>query len=736
MTPVLEITDLHTDIRLRTSTVHAVDGVSLIVQAGETVGLVGESGCGKTTIGLSAIRLLPPGGHITGGSIKINGTEIVGLPDARMRQIRGGHVGMIFQDPMTSLNPTMPIGEQIAETVRVHKRVSHRAAVDRAVEVLDLVGMPRPRERLRDFPHQLSGGLRQRVMIAMALACEPSVLIADEPTTAVDVTIQAQILGLLDRLKSELSTAMLLISHDMGVIAGRADRVAVMYAGRVVEQAETVEFFDHIRHPYAEALLASIPQPGQDSQRALYSIPGSPPDLSNPPATCRFAPRCRYATERCRTEDPRLEQDAAAHAYACFHPVPDDKAQPQAAGLRLAARARLRPARRTDADDLILDARNLVKEYPITTGLLQRTVGSVKAVSDVSFGIRRGETFGLVGESGCGKTTIGRLLVGLERLTGGQILFNGADISALAARGRPAHGGGPDGQDQAGIRRRQISRLRRDLQLMFQDPYSSLDPRMRVGTILREPLVIQGIGPRREQDQRVAAMLTEVGLQPAAADRYPHEFSGGQRQRIGLARALMLDPKFLIADEPVSALDVSIRSQILNLMRDLQDRHNLTYLIISHDLAVVRYMSDRIGVVYLGKLVESGPADTVYSAPAHPYTAALISAIPNPDPHSERDRDRTQVRGELPSAANPPSGCRFRTRCAIAGEICAEVEPPVHSFGVDHYASCHFPLQRPVPPAGAAESSGAARSAGPVDAGPPASGLLAADTTGDAGAGQ
>ena len=735
MAPVLEITDLHTDIRLRTSTVHAVDGVSLIVQAGETVGLVGESGCGKTTIGLSAIRLLPPGGHITGGSIKINGTEIVGLPDARMRQIRGGDVGMIFQDPMTSLNPTMPIGEQIAETVRVHKRVSHRAAVDRAVEVLDLVGMPRPRERLGDFPHQLSGGLRQRVMIAMALACEPSVLIADEPTTAVDVTIQAQILGLLDRLKSELSTAMLLISHDMGVIAGRADRVAVMYAGRVVEQAETVEFFDHIRHPYAEALLASIPQPGQDSQRALYSIPGNPPDLSNPPAACRFAPRCRYATDRCRTEDPRLEQDAAAHGYACFHPVPADDVRPEAAGLRLAAQARLRETRRTDADDLILDARNLVKEYPITAGLLQRTIGSVKAVSDVSFGIRRGETFGLVGESGCGKTTIGRLLVGLERLTGGQIVFNGADISALATRSRPAHGGGPDDPAQAGSRRRQISRLRRDLQLMFQDPYSSLDPRMRVGTILREPLVIQGIGSRREQDQRVAAMLTEVGLQPAAADRYPHEFSGGQRQRIGLARALMLDPKFLIADEPVSALDVSIRSQILNLMRDLQDRHNLTYLIISHDLAVVRYMADRIGVVYLGKLVESGPADTVYSTPAHPYTAALISAIPSPDPHSERGRNRTQVRGELPSAVNPPSGCRFRTRCAIAEEICAEVEPPVHSFGVDHYASCHFPLQRPVPPAGT-DGALVRTQQDPIADRPPASGRLVPDTTGDAVAGQ
>ena len=703
-TPVLEITGLRTHIRQRTTTVQAVDGVSLTVAAGETVGLVGESGCGKTMTGLSAIRLLPPGGRIADGSIKINGTEVVGLPDARMRQIRGGEVGMIFQDPMTSLNPTMPIGEQIAETVRVHKRVSRAAAVDRTVEVLDLVGMPRPRERLGDFPHQLSGGLRQRVMIAMALACEPSILIADEPTTAVDVTIQAQILGLLDRLKAELGTAMLLISHDMGVIAGRADRVAVMYAGRIVEQAGTVEFFDRIRHPYAEALLASIPQPGQDTNRALYSIPGTPPDLTDPPAACRFAARCRYASDRCRAEDPQLGGDDHAHQYACFHPVPADSADAagsRAAGLRLIATLRARPPRPVPAEtgagaegDLIMDARGLVKEYPITRGVLQRTVGSVKAVSGVSLRIRPGETFGLVGESGCGKTTIGRLLVGLERLTAGQILFAGADITGLAARGRAARGRlGPEAGQ--GRRRTQVSRLRRDLQLMFQDPYSSLDPRMRVGAILREPLVIQGIGSRREQDQRIAAMLAEVGLRPSVVEAYPHEFSGGQRQRIGLARALMLDPRLLIADEPVSALDVSIRSQILNLMRDLQERHHLSYLIISHDLAVVRYMSDRIGVVYLGKMVETGPAQAVYDRPAHPYTAALISAIPSPDPRTEKSRKRAQVRGELPSAASPPSGCRFRTRCPIAEDICAREEPPLRSFGPDHLAACHFPLQTP-----------------------------------------
>lgn len=681
MAAVLEIVNLRTHIKQRRSVVQAVDGVSLQVAAGETVGLVGESGCGKTMTGLSVLRLLPPGGEIVDGSIQVDGQEIVGASGQTLRELRGNVVSMIFQDPMTSLNPTMTIGEQIAESVRLHHGASRAAAQNRAAEVLDLVGMPRPKERLAYFPHQLSGGLRQRVVIAMALACEPKVLIADEPTTALDVTIQAQILELLDRLKSELGMGMLLITHDMGVIAGRADRVMVMYAGRIVEESDTIELFDHMHHPYSEALLASIPQPGRRSERNLYSIPGSPPDLSQPPSWCRFEPRCRYATDRCREEDPPLS-GADSHRFACFHPVNAAESGLGVPSSYATPRSRDSALGTPDAPpETMVEVDHVVKEFPVTRGVLQRKTGAVNAVSDVSVGIVRGESLGLVGESGCGKTTVGRLIAGLETPTAGAIRFQGADLGDLFHQ-RLRH-------------RTESRRRRRDIQLMFQDPYSSLDPRMRVGSILREPLAIQGVGTRREQDERVAALLTEVGLGSRALHLYPHEFSGGQRQRIGLARALTLDPKLLVADEPVSALDVSIRSQILNLMRDLQTRHNLTYLIISHDLAVVRHMCHRIGVMYLGKLIEIGPSDQVYEHAAHPYTAGLIGTIAEPNPHRERAKQRLVVKGELPSAVEPPSGCRFRTRCPLAEQICAEVEPPLIPFGRGHFAACHFPLQTP-----------------------------------------
>ncbi|MHB2024594.1 MAG: ABC transporter ATP-binding protein [Mycobacteriales bacterium] len=705
MAAVLEIENLRTHISQRKSVVQAVDGVSLHVGAGETVGLVGESGCGKTMTGLSVLRLLPPGGHIAGGSIKVDGEEVVGASDAKMRELRGNVVSMIFQDPMTSLNPTMTVGEQIAESVRLHRGVSRAAALDRAAEVLELVGMPRPRERLSYYPHQLSGGLRQRIMIAMALACDPKVLIADEPTTALDVTIQAQILALLDRLKAELGMGMLLITHDMGVIAGRADRVMVMYAGRIIESADTIELFDDMHHPYTEALLTSIPQPDQDTHQALYSIPGTPPDLSHPPSWCRFQPRCRYATARCREDDPPLAGEDPGHPYACFHPVNMEGVDPEAARSKISAELRQRGDRHVpDAlDDPILRLTHLVKEFPVTKGVLQRTVGTVKAVSDVSVTVARGETFGIVGESGCGKTTIGRLVVGLEVPTSGAIEFQGRDLTEIFKPGLR--------------RRRERRRSRRDIQLMFQDPYSSLDPRMRVGAVLREPMVIQGIGNRKEQNERIANLLREVGLAPKSVELYPHEFSGGQRQRLGLARALTLDPKLLVADEPVSALDVSIRSQILNLMRELQERHNLTYVIISHDLAVVRYMSERIGVMYLGKLVELGPSAEVYERAAHPYTAGLIGTIASPDPHKERSKERIPVTGELPSAVDPPSGCRFRTRCPLAEEVCAEVEPPLIPFGPGHYAACHFPLQEPLSLVPAGVAAGQEVTASPASAG-------------------
>ncbi len=710
MAPVLEITDLSTHIQLTKSVVQAVGNIDLRIEAGETLGLVGESGCGKSMTGLSIIGLLPPGGAIVGGSVKLNGRELVGLPDADLRKIRGNDIAMIFQDPLTSLDPTKTIGYQVAEPVRLHRGASRREALERAAEVLGLVGLPRPKERLSDYPHQLSGGLRQRVMIAMALSCEPKLLIADEPTTALDVTIQAQILALLDSLKDRLGMAMLLITHDMGVIAGHADRVEVMYAGRLVETTDTATLFGHMHHPYTQALLASIPRLSQDNTQRLLNIPGLPPDLASPPAGCRFAVRCSRATDKCRTDEPPLTGETAEHRFACWHPVDGplaltaDKGNGQAPqaghatpGLVTADRA---PATGADQAPILpgqtlLEIRDLVKEFPVTAGaILQRKVGSVHAVSNVSFTVNAGETFGLVGESGCGKTTIGRMVVALERPNSGTVQLAGENISAL--------GGG------------ELRRKRRDLQLMFQDPYSSLDPRMRVGAIIREPLSIQHIGSQKEQQKRVAELLDEVGLPRNAVERYPHEFSGGQRQRIGLARALTLNPRVIVADEPVSALDVSIRAQVLNLMKRLQADHGLTYIVISHDLAVVKYMADRIGVMYLGKLVELGSGDDIYQRAAHPYTAGLIATIPVPEPEAARARKDIGIKGELPSPINPPSGCRFRTRCPFAQDRCAEEEPQLRGFGPGHVAACHFPLQDYAPHE---EQAAAAAAAGTTNEG-------------------
>ncbi|HEY2576333.1 MAG TPA: ABC transporter ATP-binding protein [Streptosporangiaceae bacterium] len=695
---VLEIKDLSTHIQLTKSVVQAVGNVDLTIEPGQSLGLVGESGCGKSMTGLSIMGLLPPGGRIVGGSVKLDGRELTGLDEPELRKIRGNDVAMIFQDPLTSLDPTKTVGYQVAEPVRLHRGASKKEALDRAAEVLALVGLPRPKERLGDYPHQLSGGLRQRVMIATALACDPKLLIADEPTTALDVTIQAQILALLDDLRQRLGMAMLLITHDMGVIAGHADSVEVMYAGRLVESADTTTLFSHMHHPYTQALLGSIPRLSQDSTQRLLNIPGVPPDLSSPPPGCRFAPRCSRVTDRCRTDEPPLTGISLGHVFSCWHPVDGPAGEhpvPLAEGggtgpgpATVTART-APPDPGQDGDASLLQVTNVVKEFGITSGVLQRKVGSVKAVSSVSFTVAAGETFGLVGESGCGKTTIGRVIVALERPDSGTVTLRGRNVSAMSAG--------------------DLRRYRRDLQLVFQDPYSSLDPRMRVGSIIREPLTIQGIGSAAERQRRVFELLDEVGLPRNAVERYPHEFSGGQRQRIGLARALTLNPKVIVADEPVSALDVSIRAQVLNLMKRLQADHGLTYIVISHDLAVVKYMADRIGVMYLGKLVELGSGEDIYQRAAHPYTAALIETIPVPDPVAARERSGAGISGELPSPISPPSGCRFRTRCPYAQEICAETEPGLRAFGPGHLAACHFPLQTYAPQAA---SAGAASPAG------------------------
>ncbi|MEY9871931.1 peptide/nickel transport system ATP-binding protein [Streptacidiphilus sp. MAP12-33] len=667
---LLEVNNLSTHIAISSGSVQAVDEVSFSLEAGETLGLVGESGCGKSMTGLSLMRLLPPGGQLVGASsVKLDGRELVGLPESEMRKIRGNDIAMVFQDPMSSLDPTKTIGYQVAEPVMLHRGVSKAAAMDRAAEVLGLVGLPKPKERLGDYPHQLSGGLRQRVMIAMALACEPKVLIADEPTTALDVTIQAQILTLLNDLKDRLGMAMILVTHDMGVVAGHADRINVMYAGRIVESTRTDNLFGDMRHPYTQGLLASIPRLAQDNTQKLFTVPGLPPDLANPPSGCRFAARCNYATDECRAESPKLV-GPKDHTYACFHPV----SGPLDLTASVTTTERAEPAEKTKRP--LLEVTDLVKEFPVGSSLFGRGKAVVHAVSGVSLSLGYGETFGLVGESGCGKTTLGRMIVGLEKPNSGMVTLDGTQVGSL--------------------RGKELRRHRRDLQMMFQDPQASLDPRMRVGSILREPLQIQGIGTTQEQLTLVSDLLTEVGLPKSALERFPHEFSGGQRQRIGLARALTLHPKVIVADEPVSALDVSIRAQVLNLMKRLQASHDLSYVVISHDLAVVKYLADRIGVMYLGKMVEIGSGEDIYQRAAHPYTAGLLEAIPVPEPELERQKRGGGIKGELPSPVAPPSGCRFRTRCPLAQERCAEEEPAMRLFGTGHVAACHFPLQTPV----------------------------------------
>ncbi|MFE7637808.1 dipeptide ABC transporter ATP-binding protein [Kitasatospora sp. NPDC057518] len=681
---LLEVTGLRTEIRLKHSVVRALDGVDLAVDAGETLGIVGESGCGKTMTAMSIMQLLPNGGSVVGGSVLLDGRDLLALEPGTMDRVRGNDIGMIFQDPTTSLNPTMTIGRQISESVRIHRRASRREAHERAVEVLNLVGMPSPARRALVYPHELSGGMRQRAMIAMALANEPKLLIADEPTTALDVTVQKQILELIDHLKQQLGMAVILVTHDLGVIAGRADRIAVMYAGKVVETTGTEALYGNPRHPYTEALFASLPERSARSGGRLYSIPGLPPDLTTPPPGCRFAARCRYATEQCHAQEPPLSGEVPEHRYACYFPVGE-----AGSGVRSTARTtavqtpavtdEVTAAADGPAAEPLLRVEHLVKQYPVTNGLvLRRTVGAVSAVADLSLTVRRGETLGLVGESGCGKTTVGKLIVGLERPTSGSLVFQGRDLALVP--------------------RAERRRLRRDVQLMFQDSYAAMNPRMPVHSIMREPLDIHRVDGPTERDRRIRQIFDLVGLPLTALERYPHEFSGGQRQRIGLARALALSPRLIVADEPVSALDVSIQSQVLNLMRDLQGELGLSYLFISHDLSVVRYLSDRIGVMYLGKLVEIGPAPSVYARPVHHYTRGLLDTVPVADPAVERARSNRGVAGELPSAIDPPSGCRFRTRCAAAQQLCAEVEPPLTAYGPDdHLAACHFPL-RPSPP--------------------------------------
>ncbi|WP_460776942.1 ABC transporter ATP-binding protein [Nocardiopsis nanhaiensis] len=699
----------------------AVREVSYELRRGEALGIVGESGSGKSVTSMAIMGLLPRNAHVEGRA-ELLGQNVIGLSDKEISKVRGQKIAMIFQDPLTSLNPVYTVGYQIAEAVLAHRKVGKKAAMDRALELLEIVGIPSPEQRLKQYPHELSGGMRQRVVIAIAMANDPDVIIADEPTTALDVTVQAQVLDALQAARRETGAGLVLITHDLGVVAGQVDRVGVMYAGRIVEMGAVEDVFYRPEMPYALGLLGSLPRLDGERDDRLTPILGTPPSLMDLPRGCGFAPRCPMARDLCHEEEPTLlltrengdrgaaqEGDFSAHVAAChfsselsetradelFQATAVDtegmESVAELAGAEsLAAEAaeELKEAAEEpsesagDADgaepEILLSATDLVKEFPIRSkGLLRRRIGEVQAVSGVSLELREHETLALVGESGCGKSTTARLLLNLIKLTSGEVAYMGKPLQGLSDK--------------------QMRPLRRDLQLVFQDPFASLDPRMTVSDIIAEPMKIHRKGHGAAKS-RVKELLELVGLNPEHGSRYPHEFSGGQRQRIGVARALSLNPKVLVLDEPVSALDVSIQAGVINLLEDLQDELGLSYLFVSHDLSVVKHIADRVAVMYLGKIVETATTEQLFRAPAHPYTQALISAIPLPDPVKERTRERITVTGDIPSPANPPSGCRFRTRCPkFANELselertkCVDQPPDLLDRGAGHRDACHY----------------------------------------------
>jgi peptide/nickel transport system ATP-binding protein len=616
---------------------------------------------------LSLMRLLPEAGHIESGRVLLDGQDLLGLPEIAMRAVRGKRIAMIFQEPMTSLNPVMTIGKQIAETLHRHTDLRSEAAQARVLELLDAVGIPDAGERYHDYPFQFSGGMKQRVMIAIALACEPDLLIADEPTTALDVTIQAQVLELLRRLQRERGMAVMLISHDLGVVAEMAQRVAVMYAGEIVEIAGREEFFANPQHPYTRKLFASLPGAKRRGQR-LEIIRGSVPPLDREFSGCRFAGRCDHAWERCNNEIPAWSEVAPGHGVRCHLAEAVVPASPLPNSLPQAGEGANEKDAGFDRDEL-LEVSDLKVHFPIHKGLFKRVAGHVRAVDGISLEIHSGRTLALVGESGCGKTTVGKGILQLIRPTAGSVRFAGHELTRLKG---------------AELRAR-----RADFQIVFQDPYSSLDPRMRVADIIEEGMVALGAATSSVDRQKsMDSLLQQVGLSPDSKYRYPHEFSGGQRQRIAIARALAVKPRLIVCDEPTSALDVSVQAQILNLLKGLQDELGLAYLFITHNLAVVEYFAHEVAVMYLGRIVERGTVEEVMQAPRHPYTRALLSAVPVVDAAASREIIR--LAGDLPSPANPPSGCHFHPRCPQAMAACRQNYPVVAGFSATHSASCYL----------------------------------------------
>jgi peptide/nickel transport system ATP-binding protein len=650
------------DLSIHIGAARPVDGVSFDIAAGECFTLLGESGCGKSMTALGLMRLLPAAAEVAGGSVMFEGTDLLALPESGMRDVRGGGIGMIFQEPATSLNPVLTVGRQIGEALELHAGLRGAAARQRAEELLNQVGIPDPRRRLDEFPFQLSGGLRQRVMIAIALAGSPRLLIADEPTTALDVTIQAQVLDLLDELRHKQDMALLLITHDLGVVARMADRIGVMYAGQLVEEAPRREFFAQPAHPYSVRLFAALPDAERRGGR-LATIPGSVPAAEIRHPGCRFADRCDEAVLLCAATPPPWREIATGQRSRCHLPGPAPAVLQKVGAGDTASPADNAP---------LLSVSDLQVHFPIRRGILQRAVGAVRAVDGMSLQLMPGRTLALVGESGCGKTTAGKAMLQLLRPTAGSVQLDGVELTTRSTS--------------------ELRPLRAKMQMVFQDPFASLNPRLRIGEIIAEGMLALRSGGTgsiggsdRDTAAKVGPLLEQVGLRADMVGRYPHEFSGGQRQRIAIARALAVHPQLLICDEPTSALDVSVQAQILNLLADLQRDLKLAYLFITLNIAVVDYLAHDVAVMYLGRVVESGSADEVLRSPRHPYTQALLAAVPRVDGIPS---DVPKLAGDMPSPANPPSGCHFHPRCPLADEACRRDYPAERRFGATQVVRC------------------------------------------------
>lgn len=683
--PVLRVDDLSIAYKVRGGEVEAVQDVSFEIYRGESFGVVGESGCGKSTVAWSIVNFLGANGYVKRGRILFQGQELVGKEPEELRKLRGDQIAMVYQDPMQALNPSMRLGDQLIEVLTVHRGISWREAEKRCIEMLKRVYMPDPALVMGRYPHQISGGQQQRVVIAMALLNNPALLIMDEPTTALDVTVEAAVLDLIDELRQEFDTAILFISHNLGVVARVCNRVGVMYAGEMVERAPVAEIFAKPSHPYTQGLIRCVPKLGADkSSSVLYPIRGRVPAPDKRPAGCNFHPRCDYAEDRCRDAKPALRPLADLHSVRChlaeeIDPAawtpPEDMEIPLLNGTDRASQI-------ADAET-ILRVDGLAKHYPVSGNSVLDVLGfgekrHVKAVNGVSFDVPRGSTLGIVGESGCGKSTLIRTIIGLEESSGGKAQFLGVDITKdLADRS---------------------AEIIEELQMVFQNPDSTMNPSYTVGQQIGRPLRrFNKVSSRAEEQTEVIRLLNAVRLDGSYYDRLPRQLSGGEKQRVGIARALASRPELVLCDEPVSALDVSVQAAVLNLLMEVQANYGTTMLFIAHDLSVVRFFSDNVAVMYLGQLMEIGPAEAIYAPPYHPYTEALLSAVPIPDPSVKQAHIRLD--GSVPSALNPPSGCPFHTRCPRRGllpdngAICEQEVPPWQHAADGHRIFCHIPLE-------------------------------------------